>query len=66
MAGATCAIQAIMTGKHAKRRESEECVKIGARWGSSGKMSRMRRDIVLRTTHRIAARPSTRGRASIP
>ena len=33
MAEATCAhIEAITTVKHAKRRECDECVKLGARW----------------------------------
>jgi len=33
MAEATCAhMEAITTVKHAKRRECDECMKIGARW----------------------------------
>ena len=66
MAEATCAhIEAITTVKHAKRRQCDECVKIGARWVHLGRVRSAARRVAA-TTHPTATPPSTRGQASIP
>ena len=65
MAEGTCAhIEAITTVKHAKHRECDECVKIGARGSICGRVRSAARRVVA-TTHRTAMPPSMRGRASI-
>ena len=60
MAEATCAhIEAITTVKHAKRRECDECVKIGARLGPPAHVSGVRHDALLR---RLAQPPRHQAR----
>ena len=61
MAEATCAhIEAITTVKHAKRRECDECVKIGATLGPSTDVSGVRHDALLR---RLTEPPRHQARA---
>ena len=61
MAEGTCAhIEAITTVKHAKRRECDECVKIGARLGPSADLPGVRHDALLR---RLAEPPRHQARA---
>ena len=62
MAEATCAhIEAITTVKHAKRRECDECVKIGARWVHLRTCQECGDDALLR---RLTEPPRHQARAS--
>jgi len=60
MAEATCAhIEAVTTVKRAKRRECEECVKIGARWHLSVVTCKLCLDSIFRKSFvRIAVQPT--------
>ena len=66
MAEATCAhIEAITTVKHAKRRQCDECVKIGARWVHLRTCQECGTTRAA-TTRRTVTPLNTRGQASIP